>query len=261
MRKNGFTLIELLAVIVILAIIALIATPIILGIINDAREKANERSVELYASAVRNAIASYQLTNPTAPTKFSDLDVQYDGEVECEKQELYADGSFYITECTVNGVEVEYTYGEKQYVQVYNPQYYYFGFDFSGGVGTTFAPTNPLSVPPTGEILYLGYDVTDGVITAAYACFRRNEMEYCLKGNDTSAYTINTEILKDAYSDVLDAETCFFVDGRSDCDVGGLNAGAESDGYVYVDSIGYVSESVTNAHCYVHHDGDFGCYE
>ena len=58
MKKNGFTLIELLAVIVILAIIALIATPIILGIINDVREKANERSVELYASAVRNAVAA-----------------------------------------------------------------------------------------------------------------------------------------------------------------------------------------------------------
>ena len=59
--KKGFTLIELLAVIVILAIIALIATPIILGIINDAREESNERSVELYASAVRNGIAAYQL--------------------------------------------------------------------------------------------------------------------------------------------------------------------------------------------------------
>ena len=33
MKEKGFTLIELLAVIVILAIIALIATPIILGII------------------------------------------------------------------------------------------------------------------------------------------------------------------------------------------------------------------------------------
>ncbi|MDD3452803.1 MAG: prepilin-type N-terminal cleavage/methylation domain-containing protein, partial [Bacilli bacterium] len=32
MKKTGFTLIELLAVIVILAIIALIATPMILGV-------------------------------------------------------------------------------------------------------------------------------------------------------------------------------------------------------------------------------------
>ena len=40
MKRNtkGFTLVELLAVIVILAIIALIATPIILGVIEDARK-------------------------------------------------------------------------------------------------------------------------------------------------------------------------------------------------------------------------------
>ena len=113
--KKGFTLIELLAVIVILAIIALIATPIILGIINDARKESNERSVELYASAVRNAIASYQLTHPTAPTKFSDLDVQYDGDVVCETEELYANGSFYIADCKANGTLVEgYTYGTQQ---------------------------------------------------------------------------------------------------------------------------------------------------
>ena len=46
----GFTLIELLAVIVILAIIALIATPIILGIVEDARRDAFLRSVELVVS-------------------------------------------------------------------------------------------------------------------------------------------------------------------------------------------------------------------
>ena len=40
MNKKGFTLIELLAVIVILAIIALIATPIILGVIDNARRNA-----------------------------------------------------------------------------------------------------------------------------------------------------------------------------------------------------------------------------
>ena len=53
--KKGFTLIELLAVIVILAIIALIATPIILGIINDARKSAKERSAELVYTGVEYA--------------------------------------------------------------------------------------------------------------------------------------------------------------------------------------------------------------
>ena len=42
--KKGFTLIELLAVIVILAIIALIATPIIIGVIEQARKKAFENT-------------------------------------------------------------------------------------------------------------------------------------------------------------------------------------------------------------------------
>ena len=105
MRKNGFTLIELLAVIVILAIIALIATPIILGIINDAREESNERSVELYASAVRNGIAAHQLRGTSAPKSFSDLTIQYDGDVICSVQELYEDGSFYLEGCKVNGSE------------------------------------------------------------------------------------------------------------------------------------------------------------
>ena len=46
--KKGFTLIELLAVIVILAIIALIATPIVLSIINDSKESASLRRAEMY---------------------------------------------------------------------------------------------------------------------------------------------------------------------------------------------------------------------
>lgn len=55
MKNKGFTLIELLAVIVILAIIALIATPIILGIIEDARTSAKERSAELVYTGVQYA--------------------------------------------------------------------------------------------------------------------------------------------------------------------------------------------------------------
>lgn len=63
MKNKGFTLIELLAVIVILAIIALIATPIILGIINDARAQAKERTAELIADEVKLAFTSYLFKN------------------------------------------------------------------------------------------------------------------------------------------------------------------------------------------------------
>ena len=45
MKKKGFTLIELLAVIIILAVIALIATPIVLNVVDNARVEANRDSV------------------------------------------------------------------------------------------------------------------------------------------------------------------------------------------------------------------------
>ena len=66
MRGNkGFTLVELLAVLVILAIIALITTPIILGVINDARENAAADSAWAYVDAIENAYALDQAsTNP-----------------------------------------------------------------------------------------------------------------------------------------------------------------------------------------------------
>ncbi len=44
-NKKGFTLIELLSVIIILAVIALIATPIVLNVIDNARISANKDSV------------------------------------------------------------------------------------------------------------------------------------------------------------------------------------------------------------------------
>ena len=52
MKRKGFTLIELLAVIVILAVIALIATPIILNMINDARKSSAVDSSYGYIEAV-----------------------------------------------------------------------------------------------------------------------------------------------------------------------------------------------------------------
>ncbi|MBE6138125.1 MAG: type II secretion system protein [Firmicutes bacterium] len=61
MKKKGFTLIELLAVIVVLAIIALIATPIVMNVISNAEKGAAERSADNYIKAVETLIATNAL--------------------------------------------------------------------------------------------------------------------------------------------------------------------------------------------------------
>lgn len=69
MNNKGFTLIELLAVIVILAIIALIATPIVLGIINDSKESSNRVSASYIINAVEQSYGMvYALNGGSVPT-------------------------------------------------------------------------------------------------------------------------------------------------------------------------------------------------
>ena len=61
-NKYGFTLIELLAVIVVLAIIALIATPIVMNTIKNAKKGAAERSADSYVKQVEVAVAEERLS-------------------------------------------------------------------------------------------------------------------------------------------------------------------------------------------------------
>lgn len=89
-NKKGFTLIELLAVIVILAVIALIATPLIMNVINDAKKGAARDAgySVIKAGELKAATSGIENTNPpyhydetsnlsmkgTKPTKFT-LDI------------------------------------------------------------------------------------------------------------------------------------------------------------------------------------------
>jgi len=114
MKNNkGFTLIELLAVIVILAIIALITTPIVLNIINQSKEAANRRSVEAYAKAVEYAVMEYEYDhNGELPTSFdtikskvsySNSDVVCDVAVNCDNK-----GHIVLRNCKVGSYTNHY---------------------------------------------------------------------------------------------------------------------------------------------------------
>ena len=134
-RRRGFTLIELIAVLVIMAIIALIVTPLVMSIIRKAKISARKRSVDAYGRSVELAIASYLLDTGTFPTneQLPNLQIEYSGSnVVCNVMAMKENGGLYLSECKVNNVEVKdsktedgwYHYGTRdltneEYVDMY----------------------------------------------------------------------------------------------------------------------------------------------
>ena len=115
-RNRAFTLIELIAVLVIMAIIALIVTPLVMNIIRKARISADKRSVDAYGRSIELAIASHLLETGDFPTSIDELTIEYSGdEVACSTTQLNSDSSVYLAGCTVGGRSVEgYTYGKEE---------------------------------------------------------------------------------------------------------------------------------------------------
>ena len=114
-RGKGFTLIELVAVLVIMAIIALIVTPLVMTIIRKARISADKRSIDAYGRSIELAVAGYLLDTGRFPTSVDQLTIEYSGnEVVCTTTQLNSDSSVYLDGCTVAGRSVDYHYGENK---------------------------------------------------------------------------------------------------------------------------------------------------
>ena len=132
-KKRGFTLIELIAVLVILAILALIVTPLVMNIIRKAKISADRRSVDAYGRSVELAIATHLLDTGAFPTDLKNLNVEYTGKVVvCNVMQMKENGGIYLSECTVGTKEVKdsstedgwYHYGTRdltneEYVDMY----------------------------------------------------------------------------------------------------------------------------------------------
>ena len=130
-KTKGFTLIELIAVLVIMAIIALIVTPLVMNIIRKAR----------------------------FPTSVDQLTIEYSGnKVECDTTQINTDSSVYLAGCTVAGRSTgDYTYGKKEEITydaysvgdevTYNNVNYYVIKDSSASeASVTMLKAEPLSV-------------------------------------------------------------------------------------------------------------------
>ena len=115
-KEKGFTLIELIAVLVIMAIIALIVTPLVMNIIRKARTSADKRSIDAYGRSIELAIAGYLMDTGSFPTSIDQLTIEYSGdEVVCSTTQINTDSSVYLAGCTVGGRSVEnYTYGKEE---------------------------------------------------------------------------------------------------------------------------------------------------
>ena len=112
MKNNtkGFTLIELLAVIVILAVIALIASPIILNIIQSSQRSTRARSVEAYAHAIEDSVAS-SMSNPAFVG--GDVVIAKDGDKTYACVGTNAAG---VGTCTDDNAKIEVTYSGSKVV-------------------------------------------------------------------------------------------------------------------------------------------------
>lgn len=110
MNKKGFTLIELLAVIVVLAIIALIATPIVMDTIKKSQEGADARSVEAYGKAIESSYYQGALeNNGTYPSgAFTNLDLSGNGsKVVCDQTTYESAINTTTAKVTLTGCKVD----------------------------------------------------------------------------------------------------------------------------------------------------------
>ena len=179
--KKGFTLIELLAVIVILAVIALIATPIILNIIEDSKKQSIISSANLYIDGLVKQIATKNLTNEFNPSSCTVLN----GNVTCDGTSLtYEVNGQAPTSGSItfnNGIVTGYTLAISGYTVT------------KSGSTITTTKGEPVVAPPTytmGQLLQ--YDpVNNTSCTTGDTCYKWRVITV---GDTTSNTTITLQM-------------------------------------------------------------------
>ena len=275
-NKKGFTLIELLAVIVILAIIALIATPLVLNTIEKSRKNSAKDSMYGYVEAIesQNALAQldsekYQeVTSGDVSSINSTIKVKgtkpTSGTVTIEK------GTVTSASICVNGYTVTYDGKEvtnttkgcsesnnNQQAQVPTiatcpgcNKYVYTTSTLT--IGTSTAPETATDdyTTLTDHPYFLGLITNEstGVIERAFACGIENGTAFCLEGGTTKYAEPNIGILNTVFPG-CNADSSNY---DAYCIGSSVNATAYSNGYMGVaNDVGGCSSYNDTAYCEV----------
>ena len=264
--KKGFTLVELLAVIVILAIIAMIAVPIIFYVIESSRVESRKRSIDMYARALETSVLNYRVANgkkilgsftPNSDghvltnTSGETLNIEFNGSnVFCNTILVYEDQSIYLSDCKVggtgnnDGVLVEdYVYGNESlipYTYRWTTSTFYIEDSLRGAETTTDYKTLELA----GYQYFLRHEIDEREsIVSSDVCFISNSILYCLHGGDGgNTYTDNLAIMHRANSNC----------NSNSCTISGLD--------VYVGSDGTAMVSVHDSCCEINSVGTSYCH-
>ena len=167
----------MLAVLTILAIILLIAIPMLGNVIKNSREKANEDSVNLYGRAIENAIneyyVKYPLKNEVTLKELEDENlIKYEGnKVECNVVQI-EDRDVYLADCKVGNKYVDATYGEQILATADDYRGYYADVDGDGNPdGIIYADLGAnIEYPQSGQ-----WGNSDGTYTYNKATGELNE--------------------------------------------------------------------------------------
>ena len=227
-NKKGFTLIELLAVIVVLAIIALIATPIVMNTIKNAKKGAAERSADSYIKQVETAVAEerlnknevlegeYQITSDGNLCRDKSASCSDDNKIKIEMSGTKpTSGKIKITNGSVDQSSSSMTIGD--YTVSYNSTKKTYEATEKGS--TTPDTPQPTKTYTNGEVVY--FNVDNGTKCSNYTETQSNTG---IKSGCMKFYAFNDDG-KDTVNLILDHNTTATVAWNSS----GSNASGPSE--------------------------------
>ena len=280
-NKKGFTLIELLAVIVVLAIIALIATPIVMNTIKNAKKGSAERGADNYIKQVETAIATSKLDgkdvadgtyaidengNLTGNGLTEPITIEMNGEKPKSGSIVIKNGQVTTDSImTIGDYTVSYNPTTKKYeaTEKSNTTTVYRNSTDTIKIGDVIDPNDTSKftkdTSTLGKSHYLKHVLDkDNKVIESYACAILKGKEYCLTNGEygyaenPSDYTGNVLLLKKIKDAKIEGISCSFNPFDEGCcrvDNGHLCAHPAGDVDAHVDIGGCAVKADGSSYC------------